>query len=138
LRKAYVAVSKAGRLLGEDAVITLGAPYVLPRPDAEARQRRLMIWPFRLGDCQTYEQLKIKNLPLKNHWQVRENPSQGAFWRQEARIATPNQHGFTRQAAIVTLTRYDPDSLALNRRIGRFSLERSTAMSFPEAVLSKR
>lgn len=119
-------------------MITLGAPYVLPRPDAEARQRRLMIWPFRLGDCQTYEQLKIKHLPLKNHCQVGGKPLPGAFWRQEPRMATPNQHGFTRQAAIVTLTRYDPDSLALNRRIGRFSLERSTAMSFPAAVLSKR
>jgi len=32
---------------------------VLPRPDAEARERRLMIWPFRLGDCQTCELVKI-------------------------------------------------------------------------------
>lgn len=119
-------------------MITLGAPYVLPRPDAEARQRRLMMWPFRLGYCQTCERLKIKNLPSKNHWQVGESPSQGPFWRQEPRMATPNQHGFTRQAAIVTLTRYDPESLALNRSTGRFSLERSTAMSFPEAVLNKR
>ena len=97
LRKANVAVSKAGRLLGRDALITLGAPCVLPRPDAEVRKRRLMMWPFRLGDCQTCERLKIKNLAHKNHWQVGETPSQGRFglrnreWQPQTSMDSPDR-----------------------------------------------
>jgi hypothetical protein len=63
---AYFAVSIAGRLLGEVAD-HLGAPCVLPRPDAEARKRRLMTG-LPPGDCQTRERLKIKELHLKHHW----------------------------------------------------------------------
>jgi hypothetical protein len=51
-------------------VITLGAPYVLPRPDAEARQRRLMIGPSAWATARRCERLKIKNLPSKNHCQI--------------------------------------------------------------------
>ena len=44
------------------AELIVARPCALPRPDAGARKRRLMIWAPRLLICQMHEPLIINNL----------------------------------------------------------------------------